>query len=291
MPAATAGPDETRLQLLADNARVAAEVGRRLAGRDAVVVVVANPVDVLTRVLQQASGLPPGRVLGTGTMLDTARLRQSLGLHLAIDARSIHAQVLGEHGDSELVQWSAAQVGGRPLRDVPGWTADDEARIAHEVRTIAGIKDSSGDLDFTLDLLRRFSHLSIFTGSEIHLPELLSVGARGTICGLANIMPRLLRAMVDLPTGFDRRAVLPHLLRGDAILSRRPFIPSAKAVVADWLDDPQWRRVIPPVPEIPALERELMVADFRAWELSLPADWRSLPPPLAGSNVVDLRRA
>lgn len=130
-------PGETRLQLLADNARVAAEVGRRLAGRDAVVVVVANPVDVLTRVLQQASGLAPGRVLGTGTMLDTARLRQSLGLHLAMDARSIHAQVLGEHGDSELVHWSMAQVGGRPLRDMPGWTADDEARIAAEVRTAA----------------------------------------------------------------------------------------------------------------------------------------------------------
>jgi L-lactate dehydrogenase len=99
--------------------------------------VVSNPVDVLTRVLQQASGLPPERVLGTGTMLDTARLRQWLAVHLAVDARSVHAQVLGEHGDSEFVQWSAAQVGGLPLRGWPGWTPADEQRMALEVKRAA----------------------------------------------------------------------------------------------------------------------------------------------------------
>ncbi len=130
-------PGETRLQLLADNVRVAGEIGRRLAGSAALVVVVSNPVDVLTRVMQQASGLPPARVLGTGTMLDTARLRERLGQHLGVDARSVHAQVLGEHGDSEFVQWSAAQVGGRPLRQWPGWTAADEARLDSEVRRAA----------------------------------------------------------------------------------------------------------------------------------------------------------
>jgi L-lactate dehydrogenase len=130
-------PDETRLQLLADNVRVASEVGRCLAGSPGLVVVVSNPVDVLTRVVQQASGLPPARVLGTGTMLDTARLRERLGQHLGVDARSVHAQVLGEHGDSEFVQWSAAQVGGLPLRQWPGWTAADEERLSNEVKRAA----------------------------------------------------------------------------------------------------------------------------------------------------------
>jgi len=130
-------PGETRLQLLADNARVARDVGQRLAGSAAVVVVVSNPVDVLTRVLLQASGLPPERVLGTGTMLDTARLRQQLGLHLGVNPHSVHAQVLGEHGDSECVQWSAAQVGGQLLRQHAGWTAADEERIAADVRSAA----------------------------------------------------------------------------------------------------------------------------------------------------------
>src|SRR5690606_11076358 len=91
---------------------------------------------------------------------------------------------------------------------------------------IAGVKDSGGDLDFTLDLIRRFSHLSIFTGTEVHLPEAIAAGGRGTVCGLANVMPKLMRAMCDAPTAFDRRALLPLILAGDAVLSRRPFIPS-----------------------------------------------------------------
>jgi L-lactate dehydrogenase len=130
-------PDETRLQLLADNMRVAAEIGRRLAGSPGLVVVVSNPVDVLTRVVQQSSGLPPARVLGTGTMLDTARLRERLGQHLGVDARSVHAHVLGEHGDSEFVQWSAAQVGGRPLRNGPAGARPTKRRLGIEVRRAA----------------------------------------------------------------------------------------------------------------------------------------------------------
>jgi len=130
-------PDETRLQLLADNVRVASEIGRKLVGFAGVVVVVSNPVDVLTRVMQASCGLPPSRVVGTGTMLDTARLRQRLGEHLGVDARSIHAQVLGEHGDSEFVQWSAAQVGGRALRQWQGWGVADEQRLAEEVKRAA----------------------------------------------------------------------------------------------------------------------------------------------------------
>jgi L-lactate dehydrogenase len=130
-------PGESRLELLRDNARVAAELGRRLAGFDGVVVVVTNPVDVLVRVMAEASGLPPSRVIGTGTMLDTARLRQRLGERLDVSPGSIHAQVVGEHGDSEVVLWSGARAGGVPIRAWPGWTADDESRIAHEVRVAA----------------------------------------------------------------------------------------------------------------------------------------------------------
>ena len=90
---------------------------------------------------------------------------------------------------------------------------------------------------------------------------------------------------------FDRRALLPMIFAGDAILSRRPFIPSAKAVVADWLDDAQWRRVIPPMPDIAMLERQHIVADFRAWDAGLPEPWRSLAAAPPAGNVVDLKRA
>ncbi|OYU46711.1 MAG: L-lactate dehydrogenase [Burkholderiales bacterium PBB4] len=130
-------PGESRLDLLRDNARLVADIGRELLGFGGTVVLVTNPVDVLVHVMATASGLPPERVLGTGTMLDTARLRQMLGQELQVATQSIHAQVVGEHGDSELVLWSGAQVGGVALRDWPGWKSATEARLAHEVRVAA----------------------------------------------------------------------------------------------------------------------------------------------------------
>ncbi|MBI4887397.1 MAG: L-lactate dehydrogenase [Acidobacteria bacterium] len=130
-------PGESRLELLRDNAAIVREIGRRLVGCRGVIVMVTNPVDVLTRVMAEASGLPPARVVGTGTMLDTARLRHVLGRALRLDPHSIHAQVVGEHGDSEVVLWSGAQVGGVPLRGWPEWTGEKERLLAEEVRTAA----------------------------------------------------------------------------------------------------------------------------------------------------------
>jgi len=76
------------------------------------------------------------------------------------------------------------------------------------------------------------------------------------------------------------------------ILSRRPFIPSTKAVIAEVLDDSEWRRVLPPMSELPVLERQRLVEDFFDWDSSLPKDWQSLTRhELAASNVIGLRRA
>ncbi len=129
--------DQSRLELLRENAGLARELGRTFSDYRGVVVMVTNPVDVLTHVFQKASGLPPERVIGTGTMLDTTRLRQHLGRELELDPRSIHAQVIGEHGDSEVVLWSSATVGGTPLRAWTGWNAECEVRVARDVRTAA----------------------------------------------------------------------------------------------------------------------------------------------------------
>lgn len=130
-------PEQSRLELLRDNAKIVADIARRLASCRGVIVVVTNPVDVLTKVVRDASGLPGARVIGTGTMLDTARLRHAVGREIDVDARSVHAHVLGEHGDSEVVVWSGARVGGTPLRDWPGWDQAREARVAEEVRRAA----------------------------------------------------------------------------------------------------------------------------------------------------------
>jgi L-lactate dehydrogenase len=128
---------ESRLDLLRENAAIVSGIVKRLARLRGLLVIVTNPVDVMTRVATEASGLPPARVVGTGTMLDTARLRQILGRALALDPRSIHAQVIGEHGDSEVVLWSAAHVGGLALRRWPGWTREREPALADEVRRAA----------------------------------------------------------------------------------------------------------------------------------------------------------
>jgi L-lactate dehydrogenase len=125
---------QSRLQLLATNAGIVTEIGRKLRAGRGIVVVVTNPVDVMTLVMTRATGFPPARVIGTGTMLDSARLRQVLGRELDLDPRSIHGQVVGEHGASEVVLWSGVRVGGLPLRKWSGWDATREAQVTDEVR-------------------------------------------------------------------------------------------------------------------------------------------------------------
>jgi L-lactate dehydrogenase len=112
-------------------------IGARLTGYGGTIVMVTNPVDILTSVMAEISGLPLARVVGTGTMLDTARLRQVLGRVLRLDPHSVDAQVLGEHGDSEVVLWSGVRIGGVPLRSWPGWDRSQEPLLAKEVSLAA----------------------------------------------------------------------------------------------------------------------------------------------------------
>jgi L-lactate dehydrogenase len=128
---------QSRLELVRSNGATVRSIAARLAGMRGILVVVTNPVDVMTYVAASASRLPNARVIGTGTMLDTARLRQVLGRELNIDPRAIHAHVVGEHGDSEVVLWSKATVGRVALRHWPGWTGEKEPAIVDEVRTAA----------------------------------------------------------------------------------------------------------------------------------------------------------
>lgn len=130
-------PGESRLQLLQHNAAIARELGAKLRKYKGVVLNVTNPVDVFTQVVLEASGLSPEKVIGTGTVLDTARLRHVIARMIGVDARSIHAQVIGEHGDSEVALFSSAAVGGARLRARAGWARSNEPRVAEEVRKAA----------------------------------------------------------------------------------------------------------------------------------------------------------
>lgn len=136
-------PGEARLQLLQRNASIFREVVSQVlaAAPDAVLVVASNPVDVMTDLTARIARLPPGRVLGSGTILDSARLRTLVGEHLGVAADSVHANVLGEHGDSEVLVWSSIRVGvfplgsfaeqvGRPVTDQVKQQIDEQVRRA-----------------------------------------------------------------------------------------------------------------------------------------------------------------
>jgi L-lactate dehydrogenase len=112
-------PGETRLQLLQRNRKVFEAVVPRVteAAPEALLLVATNPVDIITQLTRDIAGFPAGRVIGSGTILDTSRFRTLLGEELGVSPRSVHAYVLGEHGDSEVLVWSSAKVGGVPLAD------------------------------------------------------------------------------------------------------------------------------------------------------------------------------
>ena len=110
-------PDETRIDLVNKNVKIFKSIIPEIVKRntEGILLVVSNPVDILTYVTLKLSGFPTNRVIGSGTVLDTARLKYLLGEHLQVDSRSIHAFIIGEHGDSELAVWSSANVSGVDL--------------------------------------------------------------------------------------------------------------------------------------------------------------------------------
>ena len=112
-------PGETRLQLVKKNVSILKSIIPQIKqrGYEGILLVVSNPVDILTYAAWKLSGFPAKRVIGSGTVLDTARLKYLLGEHLGVDSRSVHAFIIGEHGDSELAVWSSANISGVDLAD------------------------------------------------------------------------------------------------------------------------------------------------------------------------------
>jgi L-lactate dehydrogenase len=183
--AVTAGvaqkPGESRLDLLNRNTAVFREIVAQLDhySPESVLIVATNPVDILTYVTQQLSRRNAARVIGTGTMLDTGRFRALLGDYYDVDPRSVHAYILGEHGDTEVPIWSTANVGGVPLmgNTVLGKPFDHEA--------LHGLYDKVRDAAY--EIIDRKGYTSTAIGSAI---------------------ARLVEAVLD-----DQRAVLPVSVR------------------------------------------------------------------------------
>lgn len=131
-------PGETRLDLIHKNIQISSSIMAeiRRVQPQGILLVVANPVDILTYYAARTSGMPEKKVFGSGTVLDSARLRTQLGARLNVDSRSVHVNIIGEHGDSEIVTWSNANVSGVPLADffaLRGMGEEDLDKIEEEI--------------------------------------------------------------------------------------------------------------------------------------------------------------
>ena len=173
-------PGETRLQLLQKNASIVRDIVSDVVQHDSpgVILVVSNPVDVLTRVALQRSGWARGRVFGSGTVLDSARLRHLLSAACQVDVHNVHAYMLGEHGDSEFAAWSMAHVAGAPLDEYcplcgkcADWAAQ-QRRIEQTVRDSAyHIINYKGATCFAVGLALVRIAGAVLRGERVCLPS------------------------------------------------------------------------------------------------------------------------
>jgi L-lactate dehydrogenase len=128
-------PGETRLDLVEKNTKIFKSIVEEVMGNgfDGIFLVATNPVDILTYATWKFSGLPKERVIGSGTILDTARFRYMLGDYFQVDARNVHAYIIGEHGDTELPVWSKADIGGKPILELMAKQEEYKEEDLHEL--------------------------------------------------------------------------------------------------------------------------------------------------------------
>jgi L-lactate dehydrogenase len=216
-------PGETRLDLLQRNAAVFREIVPQVvaASPNGIIVIATNPVDILTTISAEIAGLPVGRVIGSGTILDTARFRYLLGEYYRVDSRSVHAYIVGEHGDTELALWSLANIAGVRLRDFVGTNGKgyDQAAmdaVFEQTRTAAYeiIKRKHATYyAIGLGLLTIVEAILRDQRTVLTVSTLLDgqYGVEGISIGLPTIIGRRgVEAVLDLPIGDDERAALQN---------------------------------------------------------------------------------
>lgn len=193
-------PDETRLDLVHKNSQIMKSVVSEIASRDfqGILLIVSNPVDILTHVAMKVSGLPENRVFGSGTVLDTARLKYQLGKHLGVDSRSVHAFIVGEHGDSEIAAWSSANVSGVPL---------------HSFCEMRGHYDHEGNTEDIADTVKNSAYEIIAKKDA-------------TYYGIAMVVKRICQAIIR-----DEKSIFPISIRMHGEYALEDVVLSMPAIV------------------------------------------------------------
>lgn len=212
---------ETRLDLAARNSDIVRSLVPAIRDRapDATILIVSNPVDVLTHVAWEASGLDRSRVFGSGTVLDSSRLQIHLAEHCQVDVRNVHASIVGEHGDSEFPLWSSASIGNIALRE---WGAGTERallrhdldRIATEVKNAAyHIIEGKGATTWAIGLATTEILSAIFDDARRILPVSSVFDGEYGLSNVALSMPSIVdrsgvAEILDVPLDSDESAAL-----------------------------------------------------------------------------------
>ncbi len=212
-------PGETRLMLMEKNASIMRDIISKTASvnPNVIFLVATNPVDIITHIctsIAKEFGIPASRIIGSGTTLDTARFRSLLGTHAGVDPQHVHAYVLGEHGDSEVLAWSTIDIGGVPLEDF----------IAY--RNIEFNEDIKNKID---DGVRNAAYKIIEGKGSTYY------GVAGAIAKLVEVINRDNRAVLTISALKDDvegiknvTLSLPHLIGGDGDLGVLPIKLSVK---------------------------------------------------------------
>jgi L-lactate dehydrogenase len=212
-------PGQSRLELAATNAGILEDLLPKLLERapGAVIILVTNPVDVLTVVAQRITGLPPGRIFGSGTVLDTSRLRWLLARRAGVATSSVHADIVGEHGDTEFPLWSNARIGPVPILEWRGgdpFTLAELDDIAQEVRTAAyKIILGKGATNYAIGLSGARIVEAVLRDENAVLPVSTVLGGIRGIDGVALSLPSVVsgegaRPVAETPMSADEERLL-----------------------------------------------------------------------------------
>lgn len=230
-------PGETRLDLVKKNVGIFKTIIPEIAKRDCggILLIVANPVDILTYTAAKLSGFPENRVMGSGTVLDSARLKYLLGEHLDVDSRSVHSFIIGEHGDSEIAAWSTVNISGVPLNkfcEMRGFNDHEESmhRIAADVKNSAyKIIEDKGATYYGIAMSVRRICEAIVRDEKSILPISSMMHGQYGIDGCALSMPAIVGA-----DGVE--TLIPLELDNDELSKLHKSADTLKGVIADSVD-------------------------------------------------------
>lgn len=200
-------PGQSRIELAGVNAGILRSMGQQLreVAPDAIYVIVTNPCDVLTVLAQESTGLPPERIFASGTVLDTSRLRWLLGRRAGVSTSSVHAYIVGEHGDTEFPMWSTATIGTVPILDwrpagQPPMTVDELDQIAVDVRDAAyKVIQGKGATNYAIGLSSARIVEAILNDEHAVMPVSTVLDGFHGVSGVALSVPSIVSASGAVP--------------------------------------------------------------------------------------------